>query len=149
MSFDLLMKSGSLKGGQNRIEFFPYSIRLLVVCPYAFLNFTCFKACECTSVLLLIPFHLMKVLLRIRKTLHLSNSPQAMSSCAVVKGVIYVQETQLFFASNLYSFNLPCAYFTHGGQNTRHGVVNSYCNSIFQWLLLIVKILCKISKMCR
>lgn len=46
VSFDLLRKSGSLKRAQNRTEFFACSVRLLVACPYAFLNFTCFKACE-------------------------------------------------------------------------------------------------------
>lgn len=34
------------------------------------------------------------------------------------------------------------------GRNTRNGIVNSYCKHIFQWLLLIVKILCKLIKMC-
>lgn len=37
-------------------------------------------------------------------------------------------------------------FFSIVGRNKRNRIVYSYCNCIFQWLLLIVKILCKIIK---
>lgn len=70
-----------------------------------------------------------------------------MSSFAVVKGITYVQETVGFCLLICIVLIYLVFIFTHDSENTRNGVVNSYYNSIFQWLLLIVKTLCKISKM--
>lgn len=78
-------------------------------------------------------FHLTKSSVQSEKNITLSNSSETMNSHIVLKGVIYVIEAQLVFASDLCIFYLLCVHFCSWEKNTKNGMENLCCNTS-QWL---------------
>lgn len=110
----------------------------------AFLSFIAY-GCGTPRKFLGFDFHLTKSSAQSEKNITLSNSSETMNSRIVLKGVIYAIEAQLAFASDLCILYLLCVHFCSWEKNTKNGMENLCCNTS-QWLLLILKILCKICK---